>query len=144
MRELNLLLRIKANFSTVFHPQMDGQTEWVNQEIEQYLRIFVNHHQNDWVEWLPIAEFAYNNRVHSSTCQTSFQLDSRQDPCLGTEPLQFGTVEAASDFITQTWKATDKAQSTLQRAAEDMAHFYDAHQSEAPEYTIGDQVWLDT
>jgi hypothetical protein len=127
MRELNSLLGIKANFSMAFHPQMDGQTEWVNQEIKQYLRIFVNHHQNDWVEWLPIAEFAYNNQVHSSTCQTPFRLDSGQDPHLGMEPLRSGTAEAASDFITWMRKATDKAQSALRRAAEDMAHFYDAH-----------------
>jgi transposase InsO family protein len=113
MRELNSLLRIKANFSMALHPQTDGQTEQVNQEIEQYLRIFVNHHQNDWVEWLPITEFAYNNQVHSSTHQTPFQLDSGQDPCLGTEPLQSGTVEAASDFITRMRKATDEAQSAL-------------------------------
>jgi hypothetical protein len=143
MRELNSLLRIKANFSTAFHPQMDRQTERVNQEIEQYLHIFVNHHQNDWVEWLPIAEFAYNNQVHSSTHQTPFQLDSEQDPCLGTEPIHSGMIEATLDFITHMWKATDEAQSTLWKAAEDMAHFYDAHRAEAPEYIAGDQVWLD-
>ena len=72
MKELNSLLGIKANVSTAYHPQMDGQTEQVNQEIEQYLCIFVNHRQNDWVEWLPIAEFAYNNCIHSSTRQTPF------------------------------------------------------------------------
>jgi Chromo (CHRromatin Organisation MOdifier) domain len=144
MRELNSLLGIKANFSMAFHPQMDRQMEQVNQEIEQYLRIFINHHQNDWVEWLPIAEFAYNNQVHSSTHQTPFQLNSRQDPCLGTEPIHSGTIKATLDFITHMQKAMDEAQSALQKATEDMAHFYDAHCAEAPEYIAGDQVWLDT
>ena len=50
------------------HRLMDiGQTERVNQEIEQYMRTFVSFRQNDWVEWLPLAEFSYNNRVHAST-----------------------------------------------------------------------------
>jgi hypothetical protein len=44
---------------------MDGQTEWMNQELEQYLRIYVNY-QQDWLEWLLLVEFAYNNQEHSA------------------------------------------------------------------------------
>jgi hypothetical protein len=47
-KALYKLLGITGNPSTAYHPQTDRQTERVNQEIEQYLRIFVNHHQNDW------------------------------------------------------------------------------------------------
>jgi len=43
MRELNQILGIKSKMSTVFHPQTDGQTERVNQELEQYLRMFIDH-----------------------------------------------------------------------------------------------------
>ena len=45
MRELNKMLGIKSKMSTAFHPQIDEQTERVNQELEQYLRIFINHRQ---------------------------------------------------------------------------------------------------
>jgi Chromo (CHRromatin Organisation MOdifier) domain len=58
------------------------------------------------------------------------------------EPVHSGTIEAASDFITQMQKATDEAQSALWKATDDMAWFYDTHHAEAPEYAIGDQVWL--
>ena len=47
MRELNKLLGIKVAASTAYHPQSDGQTEQVNQEIEQYLQLFVNQCQDD-------------------------------------------------------------------------------------------------
>jgi len=67
MHELYHLLGIKVAASTAYHPQTDGQTECVNQELEQYLRVFVNERQDDWVEWLPMAEFTYNNHIHSST-----------------------------------------------------------------------------
>ena len=50
-----------------FHPQTDGQTERVNQELEQYLRMFISHRQEQWPKWLGTAEFAYNNKVHLST-----------------------------------------------------------------------------
>jgi len=43
MRELNKILGIKSKLSTAFHPQTDGQTERVNQELEQYLRMFIDH-----------------------------------------------------------------------------------------------------
>lgn len=52
---------------TAFHPQTDGQTERWNQEVEQYLRAFTNYRQDDWAEYLPIAEFALNSREHSVT-----------------------------------------------------------------------------
>jgi len=67
MKELYWLLRIEAASSTVYHPQTDGQTEQVNQELEQYLHVFVGERQDDWYSLLPLAEFVYNNHVHSST-----------------------------------------------------------------------------
>ena len=57
-KELNRMLGIKTKLSTVFHPQMDGQMERMNQELEQYLRFFIEHRQKDWLEWLAAAEFA--------------------------------------------------------------------------------------
>jgi len=50
-----------------FHPQTDSQTERVNQEPEQYLRMIINHRQEQWLDWLGIVEFAYNNKIYSST-----------------------------------------------------------------------------
>jgi hypothetical protein len=66
------LCDIHSNMSTTFHPQSDGQTEHVNQVLEQYLRIFCDHQQDNWLDILPLAEFAYNNAKHSSTGMTPF------------------------------------------------------------------------
>ena len=62
MCELNKLLGINTIASTAYHPQTDGQTECINQEIEQYLRLFVNQCQDDWYEWVSLTEFTYNNQ----------------------------------------------------------------------------------
>ena len=56
IKELNKMLGIETKLSTAYHPQMDGQTERTNQELEQYLRMYVNHRQNNWSEWLVMAE----------------------------------------------------------------------------------------
>jgi len=66
------LLDINANLSTTYHPETDGQTEWVNQILEQYLWVYVNYQQDDWVNLLPLADFAYNNTLHSATMVTPF------------------------------------------------------------------------
>jgi hypothetical protein len=61
MTALCKLLGIKQNPSTAYHPQTDGQTERANQQIEEYLRIFINYHQDDWNQWHSLAEFSNND-----------------------------------------------------------------------------------
>lgn len=60
-------LRICLGYNTAFHPQTDGQTKRQNQTLEQYLRSYINYQQDDWVYWLFLAEYAYNNSVHATT-----------------------------------------------------------------------------
>jgi len=62
MRELNNLLGIQTKLSTVYHPQIDRQMERINQELEQYLRVFIDHRQEQWPDWLGMAEFTYSNK----------------------------------------------------------------------------------
>jgi len=52
----------------------------VNQEVEKFLWLFINQHQDDLYDWLAIAEFAYNNLIHTSMHSTPFMLDTRQNP----------------------------------------------------------------
>ncbi len=80
MKELYRMLDITPNALTAFHPQTDRQTERVNQEIEKYLRIFVNYRQTDWSDWLPLAEFAHNNRIHSATGKSPFTVLYGRNP----------------------------------------------------------------
>src|SRR5260221_6214838 len=121
---------------------MDGQMEQVNQEIEAYLQVFVSHRQDDWADWLPLAKFAYNNRVHSATCCTPFELDSGQHPQMGSEPTQSSTVEAADDFAQRMSQMQDEAKAALKQLADDMAWYYYHWRSPTPAYEVGAKVWL--
>jgi len=49
-KELNRMLGIETKLLTLYHPQIDRQIERMNQELEQYLRFFVDHRQKDWPE----------------------------------------------------------------------------------------------
>ena len=111
-----------------YHPQGDRQTEQVNQELEQYLRLFVNKRQDDWDELLLLAEFQYNNHIHSThstTQQTPFMLNSGRHPRMGFEPHQ---AESQLETVNEFWDRMDstlvEAKSALEKAKDDMAQYY--------------------
>jgi len=79
-RELNKMLGIETNLFTAYHLETDGQMERTNQKLEQYLRMYVNHRQNNWSEWLATVEFAFNNKVHTVTKSLLFQVNYGRKP----------------------------------------------------------------
>ena len=60
-------LNTTLNFSTSFHPQMDGQTKRVNQVLEYMLKMYVKECLGKWEDYLHLVEFAYNNHYQAST-----------------------------------------------------------------------------
>ena len=103
-KELNLMLGIKTKLSTAFHLQTDRQIEQINQELEQYLRFFVKHRQKDWLEWLAIAEFAMNNKVHMATKISPFMANYRKEVRMGEDIRKKGKVESMTEFIERMKK----------------------------------------
>jgi len=85
-KELYCLLGIKLASSMAWHPQTDRQTERINQELDQYLQLFVNKRQDDWYDLLSLAEFQHNNHVYSTTQHPPFLLDTGRLPRMGFEP----------------------------------------------------------
>jgi hypothetical protein len=67
-------LGISQNISTAYHPQTDGQSERANQRVEQYLRIYTNDHQNNWLSILPIAQFVHNTWLNVTMGYTPLEL----------------------------------------------------------------------
>jgi len=77
MKELNYMLGIDTKLSIAYHLQTDGQIERMNQDLKQYLRVFIDHQQEQWPDWLVIAKFAYNNKVQTSTKVLPFRANNR-------------------------------------------------------------------
>jgi len=144
MRELNAMLGIDSKLSTAFHPQTDGQMERMNQELEQYLRMFIDHQQEQWPEWLGTAEFAYNNKVQTSTKVSPFKANSGQDPRMGFELRKKRKFEEANKFVERMQEIQGEAKAALSKAQEDMKKYADRHRTEVEEYRVGDLVLLST
>jgi hypothetical protein len=88
------ILGVRLNTSTAYHPESDGQTERVNQVLEQYLRCYLDYHQTNWVDLLPYAEYAYNSSFHSSTHLTPFEI------CYGYVPTLDLDVERLTSSVS--------------------------------------------
>lgn len=137
-------LHIEQNLSTAFHQRTDGQTERVNSVLEQYLRCYIDYQQTNWSTLLPIAEFAYNNTVHSSTKVTPFFAN------LGYHPKFTVTVPRASqnntppaDRIKAFQDLYAKMKENIKMALERHAKHFDTKVLPQPDFQIGEKVWLD-
>ncbi|KAI5448775.1 hypothetical protein NCC49_006605 [Naganishia albida] len=134
-------LGTKCNLSTAFHPQSDGQTERVNQCIEQYLRICCNEAQDDWSHMLDEAEFQYNSQQHASTGFSPFEV------VYGTQPnhptVSFPSPNpAAGELLVEMVRIRDAAKINIKKAQEAAAEYYDRNSTDPPEFDVRDQVWV--
>jgi len=143
-KELNKMLGIETKLSTAYHLETDGQTERTNQELEQYLRMYVNHKQNNWAEWLATAEFAFNNKVHTATKMSLFQINYGREPRMGFGVRKKEKNEKAEEFVRQMKERHEKARAVLVRSQEEMKRQADRNRKEAKKYRIGDKVLIST
>uniref|UniRef100_A0A8C5MFI7 Gypsy retrotransposon integrase-like protein 1 n=1 Tax=Leptobrachium leishanense TaxID=445787 RepID=A0A8C5MFI7_9ANUR len=135
-------LRMQQSLSTAYHPQTNGQTERTNGTLEQYLRCFTSHLQDDWADLLPIAEFAYNNQIHRSIKCSPFFANYGQHPVMFPgSPLvsQIPSLDQRMAYIHDGFKQVRAALLSAQRSYK---RYADRRRVPAPLYKIGDLVWL--
>jgi len=97
-RLLGKVLDMKLHFTSGYHPEGDGQTERMNQTLEQYLRVYCNYQQDNWSELLPIAEFAYNNAPNATTKISPFFANKGYHPNITIHPERDIASSRAQDF----------------------------------------------
>ena len=85
-QSLGKALDMNLHFTSGYHPEGNGQTERVNQTLEQYLCVYCNYQQDNWSALLPLAEFAYNNAPSKTTGTSPFFADKGYHPNLAVYP----------------------------------------------------------
>ena len=90
------------------------------------------------------AEFAYNNKVHSSTQTTPFKANYGQDPRMGFEGRKKGKYEGAEKFVTKMKEIQEEAKAVLGKTQEEMKKYVDRKRGDVDEYKVGDLVMLST
>ena len=102
--QLIMRLSISVDFSTIYHPKIDDQTEIMNSVFEQYFKVYMKYFQNDWGFWLPSTELIINNHVLKTTQCFFFLTNSGQHfkMGLGSDPF----INKSMDFREKTDKDT--------------------------------------
>ena len=137
-------LDVKRKLSTAYHPETDGQTENANQQLEQYLRHFINYVQDNWVSYLPLAELAHNSRINSSTRKSPFEANYGFQPRV-TLPADTDDISpSATTYLSEVKLIQHNLQTYLRLNQENMQNKANRRREAAPPLQIGDQVWLST
>ena len=98
--ELFSCLSNQLTHSSYYHAQYDGQTEIINKCLEGYLWCFVTDKQTQWVKWLPLAEWCYNNSFHTSANMTPFmELYGYHPPSITYSLRESSKVQAMEDHM---------------------------------------------
>ena len=144
MQEINKALSISTKLPMSFHPQTDDQTEIVNKEVQKFLWIYCFKKQDQWANWLAIAQFSINSKKHALTKVAPFEATRSYVPRMGIEPLPVNKAPAAKDSTSKMEGMLESVRKNLEKAKEQMKLNADKSCSAAPNYIIGQQVWLAT
>jgi hypothetical protein len=153
-RALSKRLGVTLKPSSAWHPETNGQTERINAEMEQYLRLFINWAQTDWAVWLPLAEFAGNNMISETTGVSPFFANYGFHPRMGIEPPRpappdlsehqrrefFNANEIANRFAA----VLDQLKALSRQAQDRYEKNANTRRTDAPAHKVGDLVMLDT
>lgn len=139
-KELGRILGYQISLSTAYHPQSDGETERVNQELEVYLRIFCGDNPSNWSEHINMAEFVHNHRPHSVTGKSPFFLMHGYEP----SPLPTTFVQSPLPAVETRLKELQAARNEA-LAAHELAHqtMRARIQSKFVPFSVGEKVWLE-
>lgn len=141
MDALATALGIHQALSTSFHPQTDGQTEIMNQVVEDTLRHYVCPTQDDWDEWIAAVEFAINNTYQETIRSTPFRLNYGQDPL--TPPTVAFPLRgpAARKWLENNTQMVERAR-YFAKAAQDRQKAYADEHRRPVQYQVDQWVWL--
>jgi transposase InsO family protein len=144
-KHLTKRLKITNLLSTAHHPETDGQTERMNAILEQYLRAYVSYLQDDWVDWLPLAEFTANSHYSESTKTSPFFANYGFHPSIGFEPTLPSTYPAAQDaekFARRMQEITEFVRAETLSAQARYEEQTNRRRTTARQYHPGQMVWL--
>ena len=104
----------------------------------------MEHRQKDWPEWLALAEFVMNNKVHTATKVSFFMANYERELRMGRDIRKRGKVEKAMEFIERMKKVQEEAGIALKKAQEDIKRQTDKRRKKSKDWKKGDRVLLST
>jgi Integrase core domain len=141
-RSLGKALDMQLHFTSGYHPEGDGQTKHSNQTLEQYLRIYCNYQQDNWLELLPLAEFAYNNAPSATTGVSPFFANKGYHPNITVYPKCDMTSKKAQEYAVDLESLHLFLREEMSHAQKRYQVHADAKWIPAPNFKVDDLVYV--
>ncbi|KAG9186916.1 hypothetical protein G6011_01003 [Alternaria panax] len=136
-------LGVKKKLSTSFHPETDGQTERTNQTLEQYLRMYANKLQDNWVELLPTAQLAYNSSKSATTKHSPHYANYGYEPVAHRDPKDIESIAVGADDKARLMRELhEELSKNIAHRNLTSARAANKHRIEGPTFKKGDKVFL--
>ena len=143
-QSLGTALNIQLHFTSGYHSEGDGQTECMNQTLEQYFHVYCNYQQDNWSELLLLVEFVYNNAPSTTTSVFPFFANKRYYPNITVHSKHNIASSWAHNFAIDL----DELQSTLKAEISAAQQHYqkstDVKHSSTLDFKVGDKVFVKT
>lgn len=143
-REFCTLLGATVSLSSGFHPQSNGQTERMNQEMETALRCVASQTPSSWSSQLLWVEYAHNSLTCTAMGLSPFQCAYGFQPPLFPAQEREASVPSVRAFIHRCRRTWQRARAALQRTSSRYSTTANQRRTQAPPYKVGDKVWLST
>jgi len=141
-RSLAELFDMKLHFTSGWHPSADGQTERMNQTVEQYIRIFCSYQQDDWDKLLPLAEFALNNAPNASTGVSPFFANKGYNPAITVHSERDVAETHARDYAVNLQDLHQFLREQIAYAQSRYKETADRRLASDPDIKVGDKVFI--
>jgi hypothetical protein len=135
-------LGTKHKMTTAYHPQTNGQTERMNQVIEQYLRCYLNYQQDNWTELLPLAQYAYNSSKNSVTGYSPFFANYGYEPQIRKEIQSESWSQKARVKAENLQKLHKQLSNDIDFICQKTQEYYNQRRKDAPHFKEGDSVYI--
>lgn len=141
-RSLGNALNMRIHFTSSYHPEADGQTERVNQTLEQYLRLYCNYQQDNWSRLLPLAKFAYNNAPNSTTGVSPFFANKGYNPNIAVHSERDIASARAKDLVSDLDELHQTLRENMAAAQKRYQGPADSQCSPPPQFTVGQDAFV--
>src|ERR1700731_4520521 len=125
------------HFTSGYHPEGNGQMEWTNQTLEQYLHCYCNYQQDNWSKLLPLAEFAYNNAPSATMGISPFFTNKGYHPNILVYPECKVTSVRARELAVDLDELHQELRTQIANAQQCYQGPVDNRRAPAPEFKVG-------
>ena len=136
------MLGIKPKLLIAFHPQIDRQMDKINHKLKQYLKIYINHKQENQLKQLITVESVFNNKIYTATKLLSFKVNYRRELRMGFEIRNKGNNIKIEKFVKEMKKRHKKTKIALKQSQEEMKRYVSRNRKKTVKYKVKDRLSL--